>query len=364
MGIRFDRTTRRATNGPMIFFTDPSAEIDLCEEIRGAISSRLSFYAYRRPGDIMISFGSSESAIEGLSEPGFVIAPFNPNDPVITIPYRAGGKGVSSKETQPPFPARSTTPEEHADEIAVIQDTLRQNGGGKIVAARAIVNDGELDVAETFTNLCHRYPKAFVFAFSTPQTGCWIGASPELLMEGHGDKLRTMALAGTRPAGTPGDWDDKNVEEQAMVTDYICDCLKRHDIVPEPEPSRTVGAGTVEHICTPIMASTGQSFTSASLTALLRDLSPTPALCGLPKELAQQTINDTEKFQRGCYGGFCGPYKSPSEFYFSVILRCAQATAERYCLYVGGGITLKSNPTSEWEETELKAQTLLMNIAP
>lgn len=43
MGIRYNRDTHRATNGPMIFFSDPSAEIDLADEIRGAISSQLSF---------------------------------------------------------------------------------------------------------------------------------------------------------------------------------------------------------------------------------------------------------------------------------------------------------------------------------
>lgn len=60
MGIRYTRNQSRATNGPMIFFSDPSAEIDLMDEIRGAVSSTLSFYAYRRPGDLMVSFGSSE----------------------------------------------------------------------------------------------------------------------------------------------------------------------------------------------------------------------------------------------------------------------------------------------------------------
>ena len=70
MGIRFDKDTRRATNGPMIFFSDPSAEISLGEEIRGAIESRLSFYAYRRPGDMMITYGSSEGVVEGIGVPG------------------------------------------------------------------------------------------------------------------------------------------------------------------------------------------------------------------------------------------------------------------------------------------------------
>ncbi len=92
MAIRFDKDTRRATNGPMIFFSDPSAEISISDEIRGAIESRLSFYAYRMPGDMIMSFGSSEGVVEGIGQAGFVIAPFLPGNPYLTIPYKSPGK--------------------------------------------------------------------------------------------------------------------------------------------------------------------------------------------------------------------------------------------------------------------------------
>ena len=42
-----------------------------------------------------------------------------------------------------------------------------------------------------------------------------------------------------------------------------------------------------------------------------------------------------------------------------VNLRCMQLFRNEYWIYVGGGITTNSNPNNEWEETELKAQTLL-----
>jgi isochorismate synthase len=45
-----------------------------------------------------------------------------------------------------------------------------------------------------------------------------------------------------------------------------------------------------------------------------------------------------------------------------VNLRCAEITPGNINLYVGGGLTADSNPEKEWEETELKAQTLLAVI--
>lgn len=367
MGIRFDKDTRRATNGPMIFFSDPSAEISLGEEIRGAIESHLSFYAYRRPGDMMISFGSSESVIEGIGTAGFVVAPFLPTLPYLTIPYK-GNVSIGQTDSQLSnfpysFPAQSTTKAEHRAEVEAIKEELSREGKGKVVAARVIVEKEIIDPAATFSNLCRRFPYAFVFCFSTPLTGCWIGASPELLLESHGNQLDTMALAGTRPANTGGEWDIKNIEEQQMVTDFIIDAFKENSIHAIAGQTVTKLAGPVEHICTPISAHIHpEAFHSSDLTKLLKALSPTPALCGFPRDNALRIINACEYFSRGCYGGFCGPYHSTSDFSFYVNLRSALIEHDRLCLYVGGGITRLSVAEKEWEETAMKSRTVLDSL--
>lgn len=362
MGIRYSRDTHRATNGPMIFFSDPSAEINLTQEINGAISSCLSFYSYRRPGDMMVSFGSSEGVVLGYGTPGFVIAPFSPEHQVVTIPYSPVKEMIRSAAGTSTFPSHSTTPEEHASEIQEIQRALQEIGGGKIVAARAICKEGTLDVGATFCDMCRRYPSAFVFAFSTPLTGCWIGASPELLLEGNAKGLHTMALAGTRSLDYQGTWDAKNIEEQQFVTQYIAGCFKGHGMDTSVGKTFTKPAGSIEHICTPIDAVTNYPLDASSLASLLSDLSPTPALSGYPRDLALRVISDCEHFDRSYYGGFCGPYRNPADFSFYVTLRCALAEEERYALFAGGGITLKSDAGKEWEETEMKASTICRSV--
>lgn len=358
MAIRFDKDTRRATNGPMIFFSDPSAEISLGDEIRGAIESRLSFYAYRRPGDLMITYGSSEGVVEGIGIPGFVIAPFNPDLPYLTIPYKPVKPFRSSDGNAYSSPARSTTFDEYQAEIEGIKQCLENHGFGKTVAARVCVEKGAVDVGSTFAELARLHPDAFVFCFSTPHTGCWIGASPELLLESSARGLSTMALAGTRPANSQCEWDIKNMEEQQMVTDFISDSLQKNGISPSLGDTVSRRAGKVEHLCTPISGSPANPVSPESLTGLLRDLSPTPALCGTPRDMALKLIRDFEQFDRGCYGGFCGPYRSPSDFSFYVTLRCALVEATKYCIFAGGGITLRSDAIPEWEETEIKSSTM------
>lgn len=358
MGIRIDRHVARPTNGPMLFFSDPSAESDLGEEIRGAITSCLSVYAYRRPGDLMVSFGSSEGVVKGIGVPGFVIAPFLESDPTFTIPYKPCQGMIRSAAVPSPLPEKSTTGPEHQQAIEVIKQRLQTNGGGKIVSTRTIVVSQHLDPAESFSRLCRAYPDAFVFLYSTPLTGCWIGASPEILLEAGGLRLSSVALAGTRSAGTGGKWDLKNVEEQEMVVRYIRTCLSTHGMHPSEGPTFTKEAGPVEHLCTPITADLPKALSSEELSDLLNDLSPTPALCGLPKDLALHTILETENFRRGYYGGFCGPFRSTSDFSFFVTLRCACVDETKYALFAGGGITQRSDSGEEWEETEMKADTL------
>ena len=357
MGIRYDRDTRRATNGPLIFFSDPSSQEAFAEEVRGALISGLSFYSYRLPRDLMISFGSSEGIAEGIGTPGFVIGMFDPSLPYITIPYK-GGRNTGNLFPSYSMPQRSTTYEEYTGEVKEIVKALKNYPYGKVVASRVEIVENPLDIAGTFFDYTRRFPDAMVFCFSTPLTGCWIGASPELLLQGSVGVLNSMALAGTRPAGTIGGWDEKNIEEQKIVADFIARKFRERDLNPVLGETFTKNAGAIEHICTPISATASVS-ESFNLEGLLRDLSPTPALCGSPKEFALEEIKRLENFERGCYGGFCGPFHSINDFTFNVVLRCASVEERKYCIYVGGGITLKSDSNEEWEETKIKITNIL-----
>lgn len=351
MGIRYDSGIRRATNGPIIFFSDPSSQESFAEEIRGAIISNLSFYSYKKPGDLMISFGSSEGYLSGITEPGFVIAPFDPSKPYITIPYKGCRKDSVTLDHYK-FPEVSTSYSDYKEEVEKVIEDLQAIRGGKVVASRVVIRDGYLDLAAQFYDFCNRFPDAFVFCFSTPSTGCWIGASPELLLESRDGYINSMALAGTRKAGVSEEWDEKNKEEQEIVVRYITEVFNGNGLNPIIGENYNKKTGTLEHICTPITFKIEE--TVPDLEPLLKNLSPTPALCGSPKEFAFREIKKYEQFDRGCYGGFCGPYHSINDFSFNVVLRCAAVRENKYCIYAGGGITSMSNVETEWHETESK----------
>lgn len=383
MGIRFDKDTRRATNGPLIFFSLLRDE-NFAQEINSAFYQNLSFYAYRMPGDSMMTFGSSEGYVEGLGTPGFVIGMFSPQLPLITIPYK-GSKRVETKVSYYSQPQVSTPFESYSKEVEGIISDLKSGKGEKVVAARVEIREEQTELADKFFELNERFPNAFVFCFSTPATGCWIGASPELLLKSENGYLETMSLAGTRrAAGDDTAWDAKNLEEQRIVTDYISGILKNNGLNPQIKGQYTKSYGDIEHICNEIAAPLPSDYTipgdlssldtntpdnsyksdlnqglSFDLEKFLRELYPTPALCGSPKDFAMQEIAKYESFDRGCYGGFCGPFRGIMDFHFNVVLRCASVSALRLCIYVGGGITKDSVISSEWTETQLKLRQFL-----
>lgn len=354
MSLRYQRDSRRATNGPVVFFSIIKDDT-FAEEIRNAFLSGLSFYAYRFPDDMMFSYGSSEGCVEGIGTAGFVIASFDPRKPFLTIPFNDTIRKVDIPSLYE-MPLQSTSRDKYCREVEEIVEILKNKPDSKVVAARVEVIDESIDIAEKFYELSQRFPKAFVFCFSTPATGCWMGASPELLLNCSEGILHTMALAGTRPAdtspaGAHDIWDEKNRKEQAIVCDYISDIFLNSGLNPIIENTFNKRAGNVEHICTPISA---RLTSSLNLEALLKALSPTPALCGQPKDFALNEIKRLENFDRGCYGGFCGPFHSDQDFYFHVVIRCAAITLKRYAAYIGAGITSNSSPDLEWEETILK----------
>ena len=70
-------------------------------------------------------------------------------------------------------------------------------------------------------------------------------------------------------------------------------------------------------------------------------------------------VADNEVYNREFYSGFLGPVNVENATNLFVNLRCMKIEANVGTLYAGAGITEDSNPTREYNETELKTQTLL-----
>jgi len=241
----------------------------------------------------------------------------------------------------------------------------------KVVVSRTLSIDlsEDFDVAKTFQKLCDRYTNALISFVNIPETGCWIGASPELLVSVENKTtFRTTALAGTLPYKEGMNlkavaWTQKDIEEQALVERYIISCFKKIRLREyEEHGPKTVVAGNLMHLKSDFTVDMKATSFPQLGSVMLNLLHPTSAVCGVPLDTALEFLNKHEGYGRQFYSGYLGPVNFLHDTRLYVNLRCMQLIDKAAILYAGAGITEDSIPENEWEETELKLNTLLKVI--
>ena len=241
---------------------------------------------------------------------------------------------------------------------------VRSGRFAKLVLSRSeecSLPDG-LDADALFFRACHAFPRAMVMLFSTPLTGTWLVASPEILLDYQPPYFCTMALAGTMPhsEGLPT-WSEKNQREQHVVEQYIADTLAPLAARIIKDGPRTVQAGNLLHLRTDFRFVPRED---VSLGQLLQSLHPTPAVCGLPKAEALDFIRHNESSARRYYTGFAGPLALNGETHLYVTLRCMEIADGKAILHAGGGIMPDSVLADEWRETCHKMLKTLLLTPP
>lgn len=309
----------------------------------------------------------------------FYVGFFDQQETPITIKEKLSAEEVLATELQSPSilrnpiirTKRSTEKMVYQSQVFALKTRLKSDKvSGKVVLSKVVATASAKPIFEVVDEYFQSTPSVFRAVYFHPLTGLWIVATPEVLFKYNKVTcdLATMALAGTRPTpATDGEpWSAKNLREHKYVVRYLLKELKECLITPDyPKEPLTLPLGGIEHLCTPITGH--RAFTRYQFETTVMDLSPTPAVAGFPRDYALEQISSLELHNRYCYGGWLGPDKG-DEANIYVNLRSALLFPEYdnggkltncfYNIYAGGGILAQSNPKEEWEETELKCQTL------
>ncbi|MFP3592805.1 chorismate-binding protein [Chryseobacterium sp. SIMBA_038] len=252
------------------------------------------------------------------------------------------------------------TKDEYLQKLEEVIEVINKNTLPKLVLSRRkIFNDfNQIDLKESFNNLCKTYPNAFRYIFNNGENA-WMGAFSEVLGKFNKTthEFETMSLAGTLPVSE--EWSEKEIEEQKPVSNYIKNILTKYVTLSGVEESKTHDhiSGNIKHLRTDFKA----KIQSEDLDRLIQELHPTPAVCGIPKDFCKENIQKIEKFPREFYAGYI-KIETEDTVQFFVNLRCAKLYKNAVHLFVGGGITSQSNPEKEWIETELKSEAVLKNL--
>lgn len=356
-------------------------------------TSQLPFVIYRKPHENILNAllqpNNQIHVVSDYSEKGFVFAPFDASKTSVLMPF--DGSEFLSLESEA-FPiAENSVHTNFIDEEAkrrhiqmVIEGiaAIKKNTFKKVVLSRKEhINTKAVHPIEIFKKLLGNYTSSFNYCWYHPKVGLWLGATPETLIKIEGKEFSIMALAGTQVYKGHLDvvWQEKEIQEQQHVTDFIVQSLKPSVDSLVISDTETVKAGSLVHLKTMVSA---RLKADASLQEVIKIIHPTPAVCGVPKGKAKQFILDNEDYDRAYYTGFLGELnfesttaqrsgkrnienrayaftKKSTKLY--VNLRCMQLKDNKAILYVGGGITFDSDPESEWEETVSKS-LIIKNI--
>ena len=305
---------------------------------------------------------------ENYTESGFVLAPFNSKNLTYLIPdshsnfYRYEFNDVLNIKSN--ITSEETDYKKHIKLVNKAIDEILNTELQKVVIARDLkIKYTKIDKIKLFLSIINKYPEAYNFCWFHPNTGFWIGASPEPLISLQGNNIKTISLAGTKfkSENINTKWDKKNYEEQEIVTSYIKGKLEPYLDSYSVTGPKTIQAGNLLHLQTTFEGKLKSS--STVLSDLIALLHPTPAVCGFPKDLAMEFIDKHESIDRKYYSGFLGKInynKSTSIKHSNLVvnLRCMHIEHDIITMFAGGGITNKSCPETEWEETVLKMHTL------
>lgn len=345
----------------------------ILEKAKNQFTQNLPFVLYCKPNSntVIGLFQQDDTlfSVNDFTEKGFIFASFDGTQTHLIPENKSEVASAIWEEKTFSDPEHQFLNFDQADKssfetlVAKGIQAIKNNEIKKVVVSRKETVDlVAFDLATAFENLVQLYPSTFVYCFYHPKIGMWLGATPEQLLKATKNKFETVALAGTQKDKGAIEiiWEEKEIEEQQFVTDYIVNKLE--DVASQVLVSKpySIKAGSIWHIKTDISGVLKSDFSLQQVVGLLH---PTPAVCGLTKEKSKAFILENENYDRSFYTGFLGELNcsfaadSVSSDLF-VNLRCMQIEDSHAFLYMGCGITKDSIPEKEWRESVNKSMTM------
>ncbi len=258
-----------------------------------------------------------------------------------------------------------------ADRVRAIKQYIRAGDTFQTNVSHRLTAPATVDPAAVFDALRRVNPAPYSGLLEFRDIDL-VSASPELLLDVDGDRLRTEPIAGTRPRGeTPEEdgelesdllADEKERAEHAMLVD-----LERNDLgkvceygsVEVTDYRRIDRYSEVMHLVSLVEGTRRPDCSVADAAAALF---PGGTITGAPKPRTMEIIDEVERTQRGPYTGSVGVFGFDDRATLNITIRTLVRRNDAYYLRVGSGIVHDSIPEREYQETLDKARALLTAV--
>jgi para-aminobenzoate synthetase/4-amino-4-deoxychorismate lyase len=192
--------------------------------------------------------------------------------------------------------------------------------------------------------------------------------SPELFFSQRGRYVRMKPMKGTRPRGRTLREDlissqelsvsEKERAENLMIVDLLRNDLGRVAEAGSVKVKRFFDVERYETVFQATSTVEAKLRKGLLLPELVRAIFPSGSVTGAPKIRTVEIIHQLERYQRGIYTGAIGYVAPNGDAEFNVAIRTIEfpRRGKMFRLGIGSGITIDSNPQSEFEECLSKAK--------
>ena len=198
--------------------------------------------------------------------------------------------------------------------------------------------------------------------------------SPERYIKKEGLKLISQPIKGTAKRGQSQEEDQRLKEqlladpkeraENVMIVDLVRNDLSKIATKKSVKVDELFGIYSFETVHQMISTISCEVEKPTSFTDILKATFPMGSMTGAPKHNAMKLIEKHENFKRGIYSGAIGYIAPNGDFDFNVVIRTLIYNRETNYLScpVGGAITIQSSPEAEYEECNIKVQSILKGM--
>ena len=220
----------------------------------------------------------------------------------------------------------------------------------------------KLDLVQILRRLKKDQPNTCRYVWKRNSKDILFGASPEKLFSFSKPNLTLEALAGT--ISTNSNFkkllkSTKDLKEHNYVIQHLIKSLEVSKITNFKKSDIKVNSfGDISHLQTLIFS----KVENICPFELLKNLHPSPAVCGYPKNAALDWINTLESFPRGNYASPMGWVDSSGNASFLLAIRGARCIEENIEFTAGSGIVSGSVLEKEIDEIKLKFESIVKQI--
>ncbi len=231
----------------------------------------------------------------------------------------------------------------------------------------------DFDIYGFYKILCMRNPAPFQALLDFDEVKV-VSSSPERLVSFDGVTAQARPIKGTRKRDADPSRDAelvaellasrKDRAENVMIVDLLRNDLSR---VSKPGTVRVpvlCGLESYANVHHLVSVVTGELRDGLGQVDLLGAVFPGGSITGAPKIRAMEVIDELEAAPRGVYCGAIGYLGANGHCDFNIAIRTVQIADGVARVQGGGGITARSIPSAEYDESLVKVKRIVESFGP